>query len=113
LYYGYRTVFLKQNREKLFVETTKHLLAIFGQFFSGSFSPMFSGFFSSIYAQLAQIARNFSALSAQFSRKFCANFALFSQRFSSGTGLHTVKYVTSHFMTYFYAPISTIVSGVL
>jgi len=24
LYYGYRTVFLKQNCEKLFVATTKH-----------------------------------------------------------------------------------------
>jgi len=34
LYYGYRTVFLKQNREKLFVATTKHLCATFGQFFA-------------------------------------------------------------------------------
>jgi len=34
LYYGYRTVFLKQNREKLFAATTKHLRATFGQFFT-------------------------------------------------------------------------------
>jgi len=33
LYYGYRTVFVKQNLEKLFVATTKHLRATFGQFF--------------------------------------------------------------------------------
>jgi len=56
LHYGYRTVFLKQNREKLFVATTKHFQAIF------------RGFFSSI---CAQIARNFNAFSAQFSRRFC------------------------------------------
>jgi len=34
LYYGYRTVFLKQNHEKVFVATTKHLRATFGQFFA-------------------------------------------------------------------------------
>jgi len=34
LCYSYRTVFLKENREKLFVATTKHLRATFGQFFA-------------------------------------------------------------------------------
>jgi len=34
LYYGYRTVFLKQNHVKLLVATTKHLRATFGQFFA-------------------------------------------------------------------------------
>ena len=54
LYYGYRTVFLKQKREKLFVGTTRHLCAIFWQFFAD-----FSGFFTSVCVQLAH---NFSAI---------------------------------------------------
>jgi len=83
LYYGYRTVFLKQNHEKLFVATTKHLRATFGQFFA-DFQRIFQlnlRATCTICAQLAQIAHNFSAFSVQFLRKFC----IFSAWFSSGT----------------------------
>jgi len=55
LYYGYHTVFLKQNREKLFVATTKHLGATFGQFFAH-------------FQRIFQL--NLCATCAQFSRIF-------------------------------------------
>jgi len=58
-------VFLKQNREKLFVATTKHLCATFGQFFAD-------------FQWIFQL--NLRAILAHFH----ANFA-FSPRFSSGT----------------------------
>jgi len=89
LYYGYCTVFLKQNREKLFVATTKHLRATFGQFFA-DFSAQFARNFCNLCATCVQFKLrailahfqlnlratcanfpfNFSAFSTQFSRKF-------------------------------------------
>jgi len=62
LYYGYRTVFLKQNREKLFVATTKHLCATFRQFFTD-------------FQRIFQL--NLRAILAHFQRNFRANFAFF------------------------------------
>jgi len=70
LYYRYHTVFLKQNRGKLFVATTKtftrNFWAIFHQF-SADFS--------------AQFVCNFSTFSVQFSHKFCANFPFLPRDF--------------------------------
>jgi len=88
LYYSYRTVFLKQNREKLFVATTKHLRATFGQFFT-DFQQIFQlnlRTTCAICGQLAQIARNFSAFSAEIFTQILCKFCIFSPRFSSGTG---------------------------
>jgi len=68
LYYGYRTVFLKQNRKKkLFVATTKHLRANFSQFFA-DFSAQFV---RKLRAILAHFQRNFRANSAFFPAIFC------------------------------------------
>ena len=80
LYYGYRTVFLKQNREKLFVTTTKHLRATFGQLFH-RFSADFSAQFACNLHKLCAILAHFSA---QFSFKFGANYAFFSRNFLQG-----------------------------
>jgi len=55
LYYGYHNVFLKQNREKILVATTKHLRATFGQFFA-DFQRIFQ---LSLRAILAHFQRNF------------------------------------------------------
>jgi len=64
LYNGYRTVVLKQNREKLFVATTKHLHATFGQCFA-DFQRIFQ-FLRATCANSTQFVHNFSAFSAQF-----------------------------------------------
>jgi len=64
LYYGYCTVCLKQNREKLFVATTKHLRATFAQFFA-DFSAQFARNLRKLRAILAHFQRNFRANSVQ------------------------------------------------
>jgi len=92
LYYGYRTVFLKQNREKLFVATTKHLRSTFGQFFAG-FQRIFQ---LNLRANCAQFARNFSAFSVQFSYEFCTNFAFFPRDFLPGLYVLNSTYVVKH-----------------
>jgi len=59
----YKSDYYKQNREKLFVATTKHLRATFGQFFAD-------------FQRIFQL--NLCAILVQ-------NFSFFSPRFSSGT----------------------------
>jgi len=77
LYYGYRTVFLKQKREKLFVGTTRHLCAIFWQFFA-DFQQIFQLSLHTTCAictqHLAQIAHNFRANSVQILHFYPAIF---------------------------------------
>jgi len=76
LYYGYRTVFLKQNRKKTFRRNHKT--------FTQNFWAIFRGFSADFSAQFAHIAHSFSAFSVQFSHKFCT----FPPQFSSGTDIH-------------------------
>jgi len=59
LYYGYRNVFLKQNREKILVATTKHLRATFGQFFA-DFPRIFQLSLRAILAQFLVPILHFS-----------------------------------------------------
>jgi len=61
LYYGYRTVFLKQSGEKLLVATKKHLRTTFGHFFA----DLLRIFQLSLRAILAHFQRNFYTNSAQ------------------------------------------------
>jgi len=61
LYYGYRTLFLKQKSEKLFVAITKHLRATIGQFLA-NFSAQFARNLCKLRAIFAQILHFFPAI---------------------------------------------------
>jgi len=70
LYCGYHTLFIKQNRGKLFVATTKHLRATFGQFFA-DFQRIFQ---LNLCVILAHFQCSFRANSAQIFHFYPAIF---------------------------------------
>jgi len=89
LYYGYCTIFLKQNREKIFCRNHKTFMC--------NFRAIFLWFSADFSAQFARNLRKLRAILAHFQRNFRANFAFFPCDFLQGLdSSNTIIIMTLH-----------------